>query len=191
MGIKTDFQGDSSVRLLFFVFSWLLFVSNLVGLFLTIKDPHYLKADLFLLFFITFPLVVVGTLFFGFDRYSVDDESIKILFYRKQYGEIKKESIYVILYAYSCPDYTKRYIRPTLYIIPLCIKDIEEIQSCDFSVCYKLKPDNEILRFLDTCKDVIKITGVYDKKMRVLLKHGYKVINCFNQIENNDRHIDI
>ena len=188
MGIKTDFQGDSSVRLLSFVFSWLLFISNLVGLFLTIKDPHYLKAGLFSLFFITFPLVVVGTLFFGFDRYSVDDESIKILFYRKQYDEIKKESIYVILYAYSTGY---KYLRPTLYIIPLYIKDIEEIQSIDFSVFYRQKPNSEYYKFLERCKDVIKITGVYDKKMRVLLNHGYKVINCFNQIENNDLHIDI
>ena len=176
-------QDDRTVRIIFLIVTIIVFFYTLFLLLLCSIDYNQggILVCLIVLFSLELPLLVVAILLMGSGRFRISDNSIQSLFFKKIVYEVKKESIYAIVYghSYSVKGRFSRPPVPTLYIVSHHSNKedlFNELFSFDLNT---LQPYSQFYMLLEGNKNVMTIKNVRKSNLDYLSKHGYKYINCF------------
>ena len=178
-------QDERNIKIFFLIFIIIALLYTLVSLLVCSIDYSYggILVCLIMLFSIEFPLLIGAILLIGSDKYRFNDTSIQNLFFKRIIYEVRKESIYAIVYGHSM-SMRGRFGRnqvPTIYIILLPSNQndtLNELYNFDLKSLY---PSCRFYMFLESNEKVLKIKNVQKKYLYVLTKNGYKYINCYDK----------
>lgn len=165
----------------------LLFVIEIIYCFIDIKIYGNLNLTFIPFFFIS--------LFFGLSssifcpKITVDDFSIKEVFFGHVFYEIQKKDIYVIVYGCGARSFLNK--DRAIYIIPLNTECKKKIDSLNLYELINSKHPAFKLLNGECSREVFKMTMKNKELLTVLTKHKYKYINCYDKSKRPFDEIEI